>query len=314
MYKKYIKKSLDIFFALFLLIGLSPFFLLLILTLLLVNNGQVFFVQNRVGYGKKIFKILKFKTMTDAKDSNDKLLPDEQRLTFVGKLLRKTSLDELPQLFNILKGEMSFVGPRPLLPLYQFLYTPYQDRRHEVYPGITGLVQVNGRNKLFWENRFNLDVNYVEQQSFFLDIKIILKTLAKFFYTSEAISEKTIPIEPFCNTTHLSVIGLDDEYHKKILSVIKKAKKYTQVTSYSYLQLTLEEKKYSFINKNCIIAVYDNVLRKKIAKEINANYVVIIASTAKVSKYVPLGKGTQILENAVITSKQILPEHSIIEN
>ncbi|WP_418713720.1 sugar transferase [Akkermansia sp.] len=170
---------MDFSLALAALVLLSAPFLLLALRLALANRGTPFFRQTRPGRGGRLFRIVKFKTMTDARDSHGELLPDEQRLTRAGALVRSLSLDELPQLFNVLAGQMSFIGPRPLLPEYLPLYTAEQARRHDVRPGITGWAQVNGRNAIGWERKFELDVWYVDHLSFPLDMRIIFLTLAK---------------------------------------------------------------------------------------------------------------------------------------
>jgi lipopolysaccharide/colanic/teichoic acid biosynthesis glycosyltransferase len=164
--------------------------------LFFANNGKPFFFQRRPGKNGRIFLLMKFKTMNDRKDANGQLLPDEQRLTRVGKFIRKTSLDELPQLINVIKGDMSLVGPRPLLVEYLPLYTPFQNRRHEVKPGITGWAQVNGRNAISWESKFERDVWYVDHVSLALDFKIIFLTIKKVFKT-EGISQQghaTMPV------------------------------------------------------------------------------------------------------------------------
>jgi lipopolysaccharide/colanic/teichoic acid biosynthesis glycosyltransferase len=179
MYKTTIKPNLDFLAALVGLILLSPIFVIVTLLLALANEGKPFFFQTRPGENERLFSIIKFKTMNDKKDKNGKLLPDAERLTAVGKFVRKTSLDEIPQLLNVLKGDMSLVGPRPLLPEYLPLYTPEQKRRHEVKPGITGWAQVNGRNALSWEGKFEKDVDYVMNQSFRFDLKILFLTLKK---------------------------------------------------------------------------------------------------------------------------------------
>ena len=179
MYKTLLKPSLDFIAALIALVLFSPFFILVLILLLFNNNGKPFFFQERPGKKGKIFKVIKFKTMTDKKDANGNLLPDAKRLTPVGKFVRKTSLDELPQLLNVLKGDMSLVGPRPLLPEYLPLYNETQKKRHDVKPGITGWAQVNGRNAITWKKKFELDVWYVENISIILDLKIILKTIGK---------------------------------------------------------------------------------------------------------------------------------------
>lgn len=178
MYRKFIKRILDIVFSLLLLIVFSPIFLVLMLLVKIKLGSPIFFIQERPGKNGKIFNLYKFRTMTEKKDENGNLISDEERITPFGKLLRSTSLDELPELYNILKGEMSFVGPRPLLVEYLEFYNEKQKHRHDVKPGLTGLAQVTGRNLLSWEERFDLDVKYVEEMNFLLDIKILFKTIA----------------------------------------------------------------------------------------------------------------------------------------
>ena len=179
MYKSFFKPLLDCITALLALIIFSPIFIFVLVFLLVNNNGKPFFFQQRPGKDTRIFKVIKFKTMTDKKDSNGDFLPDGKRLTSIGKFIRKTSLDELPQLINVLKGDMSIIGPRPLLPEYLPLYNETQKKRHDVKPGITGWAQVNGRNAISWSKKFELDVWYVNNISLILDIKILLKTLLK---------------------------------------------------------------------------------------------------------------------------------------
>lgn len=178
MYKNYFKRLFDFLLAFAGLIILSPVFILLILLLFFPNQGAgVFFTQKRPGKNEKIFKVIKFKTMSDERDSKGNLLPDAQRLTKIGKFMRNTSLDEIPQLINVLKGDMSLIGPRPLLVQYLPYYKALEKLRHSVRPGITGLAQVNGRNTLNWDERLEMDVKYVENLSFRLDIDIFFKTI-----------------------------------------------------------------------------------------------------------------------------------------
>ena len=182
MYKNYIKRLLDIIISFIALVVLSPVLLIVIIWLHFANKGAgVFFLQERPGKNAEIFKIIKFKTMTDERDENGQLLPDLQRITKAGNFVRKSSLDELPQLINVLKGDMSLIGPRPLLVKYLPLYNENQARRHEVRPGITGWAQVNGRNAISWTEKFKYDVYYVENCSFFIDLKIIWLTIKKVF-------------------------------------------------------------------------------------------------------------------------------------
>ena len=189
MYKNFIKPAIDFVLALVGFLFLSPVFVLVTIGLFFANDGKPFFFQFRPGKDGKIFKIIKFKTMTDKKDENGNLLPDADRLTKIGSFVRKTSLDEIPQLLNVIKGDMSLVGPRPLLPQYLELYNDFQRRRNEVKPGITGWAQVNGRNSISWEKKFEYDVWYVDNLSFLLDIKILIMTVLK-VVKSEGINEQ----------------------------------------------------------------------------------------------------------------------------
>lgn len=186
-YRNFFKPLLDAFLAMVFLVILSPVFIVVFVVLAFANRGYPFFYQTRPGKDEKIFKIIKFKTMNDQKDDDGNLLPDKQRLTSIGGFVRKTSLDEIPQLVNVIKGDMSLIGPRPLLVKYLPLYSDFQKRRHDVRPGITGWAQVNGRNALSWEDKFKYDVWYVDNQSFSLDVKIFLRTLKK-VVKSEGIS------------------------------------------------------------------------------------------------------------------------------
>lgn len=188
MYKYFFKRFLDFFVALFGLLMFSPLFLMVSILLYIANQGKPFFIQARPGKNERIFKIIKFKTMNDRKDEEGNLLPDADRLTKVGSFVRKTSLDEIPQLINVLKGDMSLIGPRPLLSEYLLLYNEFQKQRHNVRPGITGWAQVNGRNTISWDKKFELDVWYVKNMSFKLDVKIFFLTIKKVF-VREGISQ-----------------------------------------------------------------------------------------------------------------------------
>ena len=182
IYQNYIKRVLDFVFALLLLILLSPLLLVVTIWLHFANKGAgAFFTQERPGMDEKIFKLYKFKSMTDERDAEGNLLPDADRITRAGRFVRSTSIDELPQLWNVLKGDMSFIGPRPLLVRYLPYYTEREHRRHDVRPGITGLSQVSGRNKLKWDERLEMDVVYVEKISFSMDLKIAARTILKIF-------------------------------------------------------------------------------------------------------------------------------------
>lgn len=201
MYQKYIKRIIDFVFAFAALLILLPVIFLLWLGLTIANKGAgAFFTQERPGLHGKIFKIYKFKTMNDARDSSGNLLPDSERLTPVGSFIRKLSLDELPQLWNVLKGDMSLIGPRPLLPQYLPLYSEEQARRHDVRPGITGWAQVNGRNAISWTQKFVLDCYYVDNISFVFDVKILFMTIKKVIIREGISQEGNATMEFFDGT------------------------------------------------------------------------------------------------------------------
>ncbi|HYG19316.1 MAG TPA: sugar transferase [Ohtaekwangia sp.] len=197
MYVNIIKPFFDRIFAALAMLVTLPVFILVMLALAIANKGAVWFTQDRPGKKGRIFRVIKFKTMTDAMDATGALLPDKDRLTGVGRLIRKTSLDELPQLFNVLKGEMSFVGPRPLLVEYLPLYNETQQLRHDVRPGITGWAQVNGRNAISWREKFEYDVWYVRNISFTLDVKILFLTALKVFKAEGISSASSVTMEKF---------------------------------------------------------------------------------------------------------------------
>lgn len=198
LYRRYFKYFFDFIIALLGLIFLSPIFVILWIILLITNKGAgAFFLQERPGKNEKIFKVIKFKTMNDRRDENGNLLPDSERLTTIGKWMRSLSLDEIPQLINVLIGDMALVGPRPLLVQYLPLYNDVQRRRHEVRPGITGWAQVNGRNAISWQEKFEYDIWYVDHVSLYLDTKILLLTLKKVFKREGINSQISIPMEEF---------------------------------------------------------------------------------------------------------------------
>ena len=198
MYKKIFKRLIDFIIVFCVLLAIWPILLIITVWLHFANKGAgAFFTQERPGKGGKIFRVIKFKTMTDERDAEGKLLPDEERLTKVGRFVRSTSIDELPQLFNVLKGDMALIGPRPLLPQYLPLYNKVQARRHEVRPGITGWAQCHGRNAISWTKKFELDVWYVDHCSFLLDLKIIFLTVKKVLAREGISSETSATMEPF---------------------------------------------------------------------------------------------------------------------
>lgn len=201
MYKHFFKRLLDITIVFIALLVIWPFLLIVTIWLHFANKGAgAFFYQERPGKDAKIFKVIKFKTMTDEKDSEGKLLPDAQRLTKIGKIVRSLSIDELPQLINVLKGDMSLIGPRPLLPKYLPLYSEEQYRRHEVRPGMTGWAQVNGRNNISWTRTFELDVWYVDNCTLWTDIKILFMTIKKVLFREDISQEGQATRLPFDGT------------------------------------------------------------------------------------------------------------------
>ena len=198
MYKHYLKRALSFTIAAIALIFIGWLIILVAIWLHFANKGAgAFFLQERPGKDAKIFKVIKFKTMTDERDADGNLLPDADRLTKVGKFVRSTSIDELPQLINVLKGDMALIGPRPLMPKYLSLYTTEQMRRHEVRPGITGWAQINGRNDIPWHKKFELDVYYVDHLTFALDVKIFLLTILKVFKREGISAEGQATVEAF---------------------------------------------------------------------------------------------------------------------
>ena len=201
MYKSFFKRIIDFTIVLFVLLLIWPILLCITIWLHFANKGAgAFFTQERPGKDGKIFKVIKFKTMTDEKDAEGNLLPDEVRLTKVGKFVRSTSIDELPQLINVLKGDMSIIGPRPLLPQYLPLYSPEQARRHEVRPGITGWAQCHGRNAITWTEKFKLDVWYVDNISFWTDVKVVFITAKKVLFREDINSATAATMEYFDGT------------------------------------------------------------------------------------------------------------------
>lgn len=200
IYNQYIKRPLDFVLALLAIIILSPIFLIIALLVRINLGSPIIFKQERPGLNEEIFTMYKFRTMTNETDENGVLLPNELRHTRFGKILRSTSLDELPELFNILKGDMSFIGPRPLLVEYLPLYNSHQKRRHEVRPGLSGLAQVKGRNSLSWEEKFNYDIFYVDNITFLMDLKLIFQTVLIVFKREGVNKSKTVTMEKFTGT------------------------------------------------------------------------------------------------------------------
>lgn len=320
MYKNLLKPLLDIISASLGLILLSPLFVAATIALSFANQGKPFFFQKRPGKNGKIFTIIKFKTMNDKKDADGILLSDEIRLTTIGKFVRKTSLDEIPQLLNVLKGDMSIIGPRPLLPNYLHLYSPFQNRRHEVKPGITGWAQINGRNAISWDQKFELDVYYVSHISLFLDIKILFKTVLKVVKSEGINAQDAATIEPFSGNTKLLVIGAGG-HAKVVVDCIEEENKY-QITTIlddappayfiGQYQVELRELNYEFQSLNAIIAIGNPMHRKKIANQLKSNFVMTIHPSAVVSKHAKIGEGCQVFATAVINAVATIGKHCII--
>lgn len=197
IYAKIVKRILDFVLSFLAIVILSPFIIIFSLIGAVLMRGNPFFIQERPGKNEKIFKLIKFRTMTNRKDRNGNLLPDEQRLTGYGKFLRSTSIDEIPELFNILKGDMSIIGPRPLLVKYLPLYNTYRKHRHDVIPGLTGYAQVHGRNTLSWKQKFEMDIKYVEHITFIGDLKILAETVKKVIKRDGISSETSVTMEEF---------------------------------------------------------------------------------------------------------------------
>lgn len=202
IYRRYFKRPMDVILSLFAIIVLSPVLLVVALLVRVKLGSPVIFKQKRPGFNEKIFTLYKFRTMTDERDENGELLPNHIRLTRFGRILRSTSLDELPELFNIIKGDMSLIGPRPLLVEYLPLYNEEQKHRHDVRPGLSGLAQVNGRNTISWEEKFEYDVEYVKNVSLLLDIKIIVQTFLKAFKREGVNKSESVTMEKFKGTTN----------------------------------------------------------------------------------------------------------------
>lgn len=206
MYKKFGKRFIDFWVALIALIFLAPIMIILTVIGAVLMKGNPFFIQERPGKNEKIFKLIKFRTMTNQKDGDGKLLPDQERLIPYGKFLRSTSLDELPELFNILKGDMAIVGPRPLAVIYLPYYTNVERRRHSILPGLTGLAQVNGRNSISWEEKFSYDLKYIDELSLRMDMKIIFQTVKKVLCRADIGQGEASPISLHIERAHKDII------------------------------------------------------------------------------------------------------------
>ncbi|MFZ7109039.1 NeuD/PglB/VioB family sugar acetyltransferase [Avibacterium avium] len=336
LYQKYFKRPFDLFCS---ILAILFFFWLFIIIAILVRiklGCPILFTQERPGRidpktGKEnIFKLYKFRTMTDQRDENGNLLPDEIRLTKFGKILRATSLDEIPEIFNILKGDMSIIGPRPLLVKYLDRYSQEQRRRHEVRPGLSGYAQVNGRNEISWEDKFKLDVEYVDNITFLNDLKIIYQTFIKAFIKREGIhSEKSATMEEFIGDTKsdynlsnkkLVIIGASG--HGKVVADIAKLTGYSEILFLDDNESIKECNGYPVIGKtelletldnDIFIAIGNNKIRRELIKNLqNKKLVTLIHPNAIITKDTKIGKGTVIMAGAVINSNCSIGEGVII--
>lgn len=320
MYKNIFKPLFDFTVAFIGLVLLAPLFLLVTTALFIANQGKPFFLQKRPGKNGTLFTILKFKTMNDKKDAQGNLLSDAMRLTPIGQLVRKTSLDEIPQLLNVLKGDMSLIGPRPLLPDYLQLYSPFQNRRHEVKPGITGWAQINGRNAISWDQKFEMDVYYVNHLSFVLDLKILFHTVVKVIKSEGINAQDTATIEPFRGNNKLIVIGAGG-HAKVVVDCIEEEKKYEitlliddapPATFISHYAIEKRDMENNYQSVNAIIAIGNPLHRKKIAYQLKSNFVMTIHPSAVVSKHAKIGTGCQIFATAVVNAAASIGNHCII--
>lgn len=320
MYKKIIKPILDILLATIGFVLLLPVFLLVTILLFFANQGKPFFMQRRPGKNCKVFSIIKFKTMNDKKDASGKLLHDSERLTKVGQFVRKTSLDEIPQLLNVIKGDMSLIGPRPLLTDYVHLYNEFQNQRHNIKPGITGWAQVNGRNAISWDKKFELDVYYVHNISFWLDLKILFLTVKKVLISEGISAQDEATIEPFSILSDVYLYGAGG-HCKVVLDQLLSDKKYNVklILDDASIDNTMlgvsvinDFNREDFSDKNCIITIGNNHIRKKIATTFNTHFIMTIHPNAIVSKFAKVGNGTQIMAAAVVNSDAVIGEHCII--
>lgn len=328
MYEKYFKRLLDIIFSLVALIILLPVFLVISIIVKLGIGSPVMFVQRRPGKNEKIFKLYKFRSMSNEKDKNGLLLPDELRLNKLGKLLRASSLDELPELWNILKGDMSFVGPRPLLVAYLDLYDENQKHRHDVRPGLTGLAQVKGRNSISWEEKFQYDLEYIANISFQKDILIVLKTFKTVLLRKGIHSEVAVTMEQFeRRKKRLAIIGAGG-HGKVIYETAKSLDRYSEIVFFDDKWEELEKAKNGFIlmgntkdifsevsNYDVFVAIGNNVIRKKFIEKLekeSANLPVLVHPAAVVSESVKIKKGSVVMPGAVINAGSTIGKGCII--
>lgn len=302
-------------------IFLLPVFIFVAVILMIANKGTPFFYQVRPGKNEKLFKIIKFKTMNDGRDEQGNLLPDSERLTVVGKFIRQTSLDEIPQLMNVLKGNMSLIGPRPLLPEYLDRYSDFQKKRHAVKPGITGWAQVNGRNAISWNKKLEYDVWYVKNISFPLDLKIFWKTFFKVVKSEGINTENMATTTPFVGKSLINIYGASghakviiDIVHsrkeEKILYVFDDDRQKKKILGY---EVTNGPSEKLLTGTPTIIGIGNNKIRKRIAQSINGIIPPFLShATAVISPSAKIGSGTVVMSNAVINVEAVIGRHCII--
>jgi sugar O-acyltransferase (sialic acid O-acetyltransferase NeuD family) len=325
VYRRFGKRALDILLSFIGLTVLSPVFLVLAVLVRIKLGKPVIFKQDRPGLKSRIFRLYKFCTMTDKRNGEGELLPDAQRLTSFGKALRATSLDELPELWNILKGDMSLVGPRPLLVSYLPLYSDEQARRHNVRPGLTGHAQVNGRNAISWQERFKLDCWYVDNAGFGLDMKIMLKTFAKVFKRSGITAEASATMEAFTGNSKIDkeyiIIGAGG--HAAVIAdiLIKSGFKLKGFLDDSVPQGTeimgakvIGEVERCSEFKECffIIGIGDNNTRKRIAETYPLNYGTAVHPSAVIGGQVDIGAGSVLMAGSIVNPRTAIGRHCII--
>ena len=320
MYKAYFKRIFDFLAAFFGFLLLSPIFIIVTIGLFFANHGKPFFFQKRPGKDEKLFRIVKFKTMNDSKDADGNLLPDAERLTVIGSFVRKTSLDEIPQLLNVLKGDMSLIGPRPLLVQYLPLYNAVQKKRHDVRPGITGWAQVNGRNAISWDQKFAYDVWYVEHCSLLLDLKILLKTIQKVVQSEGINANQGVTMEPFRGNSNLLVFGAGG-HAKVVVDCIEVEGKHSikavlddaQVSQFiGYYQVDLRNKNSDYASFDAIVAIGNPLHREGLVQQLKTNFIMTIHPSAVVSNHAELGVGCQVFATAVINAGAKIGNHCIV--
>ena len=332
MYKFFFKRFFDIILSVIALVVFSPIFLIIAILVRVKLGSPIFFKQERPGKNGKIFKMYKFRTMTDKKDEDGNLLPDSERLTKFGKALRTTSLDELPEIYNIFKGDMSIVGPRPLLVRYLELYNDFQKRRHEVRPGLTGLAQISGRNSISWEQKFTLDVEYVDNISIKNDIKIFFKTIKKVFVKEGISQEGVATMEYFKgNSKDIIIVGAGGFGREVVwlLDTLNEQKKEWNILGFAddYKEKDAEISRFKVLGDThslldydkdlyVIIAIGNSEVRKdlynKLSNNSNIKFPVLVAPTASIGNNVTIGEGTIICAGSIITSDVTIGKNVII--